>query len=176
MPGGDNAAIVAHFLNELWNNRNLAIIDQLTVQNYVLHIPQGNLVGREALKAVAKNYFERFSIIQVRIVDQTSQDSQVVTRIRWGTALKLRNQPLDVDIDRIIPANGVSLDRIDNGQIAESWNMLDTLYYLFNIQELSRNPAFVQNLLAVTLCDNGVCPLGQYCVDNNYCAADIGTQ
>lgn len=168
MPGEDNAALVAHFLDELWNNQNLAIIDQLTVQDYVVHIPQGDLLGREALKIVAQYYFGSFSIIHVDIVDQTSQDSQVVTRIGWETALKLWDQSLDREIDRIILARGVSIDRIDNGQIAESWNMLDTLYWLFNIQELSRNPGFVRDLLAVKKCDPNGCPKGQHC-RNHHC-------
>ncbi len=61
MPGEDNAALVAKFLDELWNQQNLASIDQLTIEDYVVHIPQGDLLGREALKIVAKDYIERFS-------------------------------------------------------------------------------------------------------------------
>jgi hypothetical protein len=165
MPGEDNAALVAKFLDELWNQRNLSIIDQLTVKDYVLHIPQGDLLGREALKIVAFHYFESFSRIHLNIVNQTSQDSQVVTPIEWDTALTLRMQPLDQEIDREIPARGVSIDRIDNGQIAESWNMLDTLYWLFNIQELSRDPGFVQDLPASSRgpCGAGQCRRGRRC-------------
>jgi len=160
MPEEDNAALVAQFLDELWNKRNLAIIDRLTVENYVVHIPQGDLAGREALKIVATHYFESFSLIHLSIGKQTSQDSQVVTPIEWDTALTLRMQPLDQEINREIPAMGVSRDRIDDGQIAESWNMLDTLYWLFNIQELSRDPGFVQILPASSRCP---CGDGQKC-------------
>jgi predicted SnoaL-like aldol condensation-catalyzing enzyme len=148
----DNAALVAYFLDELWNKRNVAIIDQLTTEDYVVHIPQGDLLGREALKMVVEDYFERFSFIHVGIVDQTSRHSQVVTRIGWDTALNLRDQSSGEEIDRKIPARGVSIDRIDDGQIVESWNMLDTLYWLFNIQELSRDPAFVRILPAARGC------------------------
>ncbi len=161
MPGEDNAALVAKFLDELWNQRNLSIIDQLTVEDYVVHIPQGDLLGRESLKIVATHYFESFSLIHLGIVNQTSQDFQVVTRIQWETALMLGMHPLDQEIERKIPARGVSIDRIDNGQIAESWNMLDTLYWLFNIQELSRDPGFVRILPASSRCP---CGDGQICI------------
>src|SRR5919108_1378397 len=157
----ENEALVAKFLDELWNQRNLDIIDQLTVENYVVHIPQGDLLGREALKEVAKFYFERFSLIHLSIVDQASQDSQVGTRIQWETVIELKDQSLNQEIERKIPARGVSIDRIDDERIAESWNMLDTLYWLFNIQEQSRDPEFVRSLPAVTLVINGVCPAGQ---------------
>jgi hypothetical protein len=170
MPTEDYEALVAQFLDELWNKQNLDIIDHLTVEDYVVHIPQGDLLGLESLKRVAKFYFERFSLIHLSIVDQTSQDSQVVTRIQWDTALELGKQSSNEEIERKIPARGVSIDRIDNGQIAESWHMLDTLYWHFNIQELSRDPRFAEFLPAVTTCDpNQVqpCPLGQVCAQNH---------
>jgi len=165
MPGEDNARLVADFLDELWNQGSLAIIDQLTAEDYVVHIPQGDLLGREALKAVVKFYFERFSSISVGIEQQTSQDSQVVTRIEWDIALNLRVQPFVKEINRKIPARGVSIDRIDNGQIAESWNMLDMLYSLYNIQELSRDPNYVRILLSVKNCPP--CPAGQTCIQDH---------
>ncbi len=168
MPEEDNAALVTYFLDELWNQRNVDIIDKLTAEDYVVHIPQGDLLGREALKIVAQYYFGSFSLIHLSIVDQTSQDSQVVTRIDWDTTLQLRDQSLDQEIDREIPARGVSIDRIENGQIVESWNMFDPLYYLSNIQVLSRDPDFVRILLAVTRCDpHHKCPRGQHCVDHH---------
>jgi len=171
MPEEDNAALVAYFLDELWNKQNVAIIDKLTTEDYVVHIPQGDLLGRESLKILSVHYFESFSRIHLNIVNQTGQDSQVVTRIQWETALMLGMHPLDQEIDREInreiPARGVSIDRIDNGQIAESWNMLDTLYWLFNIQELSRDPAFVRILPAVAnnlpRCPRGQCFTGTHC-------------
>ena len=153
MPGEDNAALVAKFLNELWNQQNLDIIDQLTTEDYVVHVPQGDLLGREALKIVVQDYFSSFSRIHVSLVSQTCQDSQVVTRVEWDTALNLRDQSCDEEIEREIPARGVSIDRIENGQIVESWNMLDTLYWLFNIQEQSRNVDFVRYLPATKKCD-----------------------
>ncbi len=169
MPGEDNATLVAKFLDELWNQRNLDAIDQFTVEDYVVHIPQGDLLGRESLKMVAEYYFGSFSRIHVSTVDQTSQDSQVVTRIQWDTALELRDQSLEQEIERKIPARGVSIDRIDNGRITESWNMLDTLYYLFNIQAQSRDPRFVEILLALRPClgPSGKCPPTFICVPPN---------
>ena len=176
MPEEDNATLVAYFLDELWNKQNVAIIDQLTTEDYIVHIPQGDLLGREALKMVAEDYFEleRFSFIHVGIVDQTCQDSQVVTRIEWDTALELRDQSLNREIERKIPWRGVSIDRIDNGRIVECWYMLDTLYCLFNIQELSMDPAFVRNLPAVTMCNpkkRHSCPSGQ-CCSQNHCVPE----
>jgi hypothetical protein len=157
----DNAGLVATFLDELWNKGNLAIVDKLTTVNYVSHIPQGDL-PREELKAIASFYFARFTQINVNFTNQTSHDSQVVTRIEWITALNLRVQPSLKEINRNIPVRGVSIDRIENELIAESWNMLDTLYWLYNIQVLSRDPGFVVFLPASRTCPPA-CPDGQEC-------------
>lgn len=174
MPEEDNAALVAQFLDELWNQRNLDIIDRLTTEDYVVHVPQGDLLGREALKIVATQYFESFSRIRLSVGDQTCLDSQVVTPIEWDTALMLGMQPLDQgtgrEISREIPARGVSRDRIDDGQIAESWNMLDTLYWLFNIQEVSRHREFVVDVPALKLCDRRhPCGSKDWCCVNGHC-------
>ncbi len=116
MPGEDNATLVAKFLDELWNQRNLDAIDQFTVEDYVVHIPQGDLLGRESLKMVAEYYFGSFSRIHVSTVDQ-----------------------------------------------------IDTLYYLFNIQAQSRDPRFVEILLALRPClgPSGKCPPTFICVPPN---------
>jgi hypothetical protein len=168
MPGEDNAALVAKFLDELWNKRNLDIIDQLTVENYVVHIPQGDL-DREALKIVAEYYFKSFSLIHLSIVDQTSQDSLVVTRIQWEIALELRDQSNDQEILREIPLRGVSIDRIDNGRIAESSGTADPAYYAYNFKVLSRNSGFVNNLPAARGCPPACPPPAGFVCKGHQC-------
>ncbi len=167
------------FLVELWNNRNLDIIDQLTTENYVLHVPQGDLQGRQALKDVASAYLLAFSSIRVEpdVQSQISQDFQVVTRVRWITELNLLDQSSGQEILRQIPAMGVTIDRIENGQIAESWDTLDTLYWLNNLRNLSKDPqrpsgdpSFVEILPVIKRCSsNGECPAGFHC-KGHWCA------
>ncbi len=163
MPGSGDAAVSVRFLVELWNNRNLDIIDQLTTENYVLHVPQGDLRGRQEFKNVASSFFLAFSFIRVEpdVQSQISQDFQVVTRVGWITELNLLNQSSGQEILRQIPARGVIIDRIENGQIAESWGMLDTLYWLYNLMNLSKDPlrpppdpSFVEILPGVRKCNH----------------------
>ncbi len=176
MPGEDNAGLVAKFYETLWNGMDLASIDQFTIgEEYVVHILRGELLGREALKEVAKYYFEYFPLIHVNIESQISQDLQVVTRTSWDITLNLTDQSSGQEITRkITRIAGVSIDRIDNGRIAESWNMFDTLITFFNIGEVTRRPNFVQILPGVTTCNPNQrqpCPLGQKCVQN-HCVPD----
>ncbi len=162
MPGEDNAALVAKFYEEIWNNNNLEIIDQLTLDHYVVHLAQVDLVGREEFKLVVKNYLGSFSHIHLSIGNQTSQDSQVVTFLEWDTALELRDQSYDQEILREIPWRGISIDRIDNGRIAESWYSVAPLESLYNIQALSRDPGLVEYLPVYRNCPPD-CPGGRPC-------------
>lgn len=165
MPGQGDPALSARFLTELWNNQNLSIIDTVTTENYILHLPQGDLQGRQDLKDVATFYFKSFTRIQVSIEGQTSQDDRVVTYIIWDTQLNLGDQSASQEIPRQITVRGVAIDRFENGLIAESWDTLDMLYWLYNTQVLSRQPEFVWYLPSLKACP---CPKGFVCV-NKHC-------
>ncbi|HYU74755.1 MAG TPA: ester cyclase [Ktedonobacteraceae bacterium] len=158
----DNAALVASFLDELWNQKNLDVIAKATAADYVLRMPQGELPGQQALRDVAANYFKSFSDIEVKIGRQISQDDQVVTQIVWNIRLDLMDQSSNQEIHREIPARGVSIDRLEDGLIVESRNTIDEPYWIYNIQVLSRDPRFVKVLPASRGCPPG-CPDGQTC-------------
>ncbi len=166
MPEEENEAIVAKFYEEIWNNNNLEIIDKLTLDHYVVHLTQVDLAGREEFKLVVKNYLGSFSHIHLSIGNQTSQDSQVVTFLEWDTALELRDQSCDEEIERKIPVRGVSIDRIDNGRIAESSYSVAPLESLYTIQALSRDPGLVEYLPVYRNCPPA-CPGGQPCRGNH---------
>jgi hypothetical protein len=169
MPGEDNAALVAQFLEELWNQQNLDIIDKVTTANYILYMPEGELPGQQALRDVAANYFKSFSGIQVKIGRQSSQDDQVVTQIVWNIRLDLTDQSSGQEIDREIPARGVAIDRFENGLIAESRYTIDGPYGIYNLQVLSRDPGSVKYLPASRRCPPLPCPDGQECRGNQCC-------
>ena len=153
MPAEDNAALVAKFLDELWNQRNLSIIDQLTVENYIIHLPLGTLEGQD-VQQMAAYYFQSFSDIHVTLdlEKQISQGNWVITPVTWDIRVSLRNQAIQQEIERKISATGVAIDRIENGRIVESRNTLDVLYWLHNIQLLSREPSFVELLPGLRTC------------------------
>src|SRR6266487_1524631 len=111
MPEEDNAALVAKFYEKLWNDKELASIEEFTTgEHYVVNILKGKLLGREALKEVAKDYFEYFPLIHVNIESQISQDSQVVTRTSWDITVNLTDQSSGKEISRkITRIAGVSI-------------------------------------------------------------------
>jgi predicted SnoaL-like aldol condensation-catalyzing enzyme len=134
MPEEDNAALVAFFLDELWNQRNVDIIDQLLADTYVDHTPPANAVDQEVQgPETLKRFFEAlhldFSSIHVSIEDQIAKGDKVMTRVTWECT------PKSDDPSTALPVTvmGVGVDRIDHGKIVENWNTLDVLYRLHNL-------------------------------------------
>ncbi len=135
MPREDNAALVANFLDELWNKRNVAIVDELLADTYVDHTPSSSAddtepQGSEALKRLFEA-LHRESDIQVSIEDQMAEGDKVMTRVTWKCTPK-SDDPSTAPQATVM---GVGVDRIDRGKIVEDWNTLDVLYRLLNLLE-----------------------------------------
>lgn len=134
MPEEDNAALVARFLDELWNKKNVAIVDELLADTYVDHTPPRSAgdqepQGREAVKQVFEALHLGLSDIHVSIEDQIAEEDEVMTRVTWECTLK-SNDPSTASPFTVM---GVGVDRIDDGKIVEDWNTLDVLYRLLNL-------------------------------------------
>ncbi len=158
------------FLEDLWNGKNLQIIDQLLLEGYIIHLPLGTLEGQKVLKQMVAYYFQSFSDIHVTLdlEKQISQGKQVITPVTWDIRVSLRDQATQQEIERKISATGVAIDRIEHGRIVESRNTLDVLYWLHNIQLLSRQPSFVELLPGLRTCPP--CPPNRRCI-RGFCVA-----
>ena len=163
------------FLEELWNRKNLSIINQSTTEGYILHLPRGILRGQKGLQHMAEYYSQSFSDIHVTLDlgNQISYGNQVITPLTWDIQVSLRevnpvDQTTQKEIARKISAAGVAVDRFEYGRIVESRNTLDVLYWLHNIQLLSRNPSFVQLLPGLQTCPPD-CPDGFPCNPAGFC-------
>ena len=60
----ENKKLVLHWKDEIWNNRNLNIVDELYSTDYIGHIvgAPGPVRGRETLKQMIAPYFAAFDI------------------------------------------------------------------------------------------------------------------
>ena len=163
------------FLEELWNRKNLSIINQHTTEDYIIHLPRGILQGQEDFKHMAEYYSQSYSDIHVTLDlgNQTHYGKQVITPLTWDIHVSLReinpvDQTIQKEIERKISATGVAIDRIEYGRIVESRNTLDVLYWVHNMQLLSREPSFVELLPGLRKCPP--CPGKRRCI-NGFCVA-----
>jgi predicted ester cyclase len=64
MSTDENKKLVLHWKDEIWNKRNLNIVDELYSTDYIGHIvgAPGPVRGRETLKQMIAPYFAAFDI------------------------------------------------------------------------------------------------------------------
>lgn len=138
MSGSDNRTAVRRYYDEVLNQRQVDVLDELAVEDYVEHNPfpgQGN--GRSDLKARVLLLLGAFNPLQFTIDDVIAEGDRVV--VRWT------NQGTQSGSFMGIPATGgsfsiagVDIQGLRDGRLAEHWHVIDMLSQL---QQLGVIPA-----------------------------------
>ncbi len=124
-----NKALARRFFEEFWDQKQLAVADELLAPNHVDHTPgspPGLPPGPEGIKQFGLFYFTAFPDIRVTIEDQVAEEDRVVTR--WsaqGTNTgSLFGMPATKKSATI---TGITIDRTAGGKIVETWTNFDNL-------------------------------------------------
>jgi steroid delta-isomerase-like uncharacterized protein len=112
-----NKALARAFFDEVWNQGDEAAIDR-----YIAPNAAGNDAdfgaGREAFRAQWRKWRAAFPDLHFEVVDLVAEDDKVVTR--WRLTGTHSAEFLGIPATgRRIDVEGMSLDRIENGMIAE---------------------------------------------------------
>ena len=124
----ENKTLARRVLEEVFNEGNLDVVDEIFAQDYVHHDPtmpeEGH--GREHIKEFASMYRSAFPDVRIEIEDQIAEGDKVVSRwVASGTH--------EGDLMGIAPTGnrvtvvGTTIERIADGQIAETWDNYDAL-------------------------------------------------
>jgi hypothetical protein len=89
----DNKKLSRRFLEELWNQKNLSVIDELLADDYIDHTPSldpsgKGPQGREAIKQLFEQLSRFTDGVQVSIEDQIAEEDEVTTRVTWEFTFK----------------------------------------------------------------------------------------
>ena len=118
----ENKALINRYYEEFWNKGNFDLANEFLDSNYVY----GQLHGPEEMsKAIASNR-EVFADLQLVIEDMIGEGDRVVCRwvmngIHQGTYLGVSATGKKISLA------GVSIHRIKNDKIVESWSYWDNL-------------------------------------------------
>jgi steroid delta-isomerase-like uncharacterized protein len=127
MPSENKRLVLRVFL-ELWNQRKLAVADEIFAANYAHHDPASPDFGKgpEAIKQAVALYDNAFPDLQFTIEHMMEVDQFVTTRFSSRGTHKgdLRGIPPN---SRSIQVEGIVIHRISRGQIAEGWVVWDAL-------------------------------------------------
>lgn len=134
----ENKAIGRRAFEEIWNQGNLAAIDELYDANQVSHgLGMDVPPGTAGLKQFVSIYRTAYPDTHFTIEDQVAEGDKVVTR--WSATGTHLGQLMDIaPTGKRVTVTGIAINRIVGGKIVETWNNFDALGQL---QQLGVVPA-----------------------------------
>jgi steroid delta-isomerase-like uncharacterized protein len=122
----DNKALVRRFYEEVFNQRNLALVDQLFTTNHVFHNPPTTLHGREEFKQLLSVYITAFPDARFTVEEEIAEGERVASRYTFrGTHQgELMGNP---PTGKQVTVTGMIINRIVNGKSEEGWLNFDAL-------------------------------------------------
>ena len=132
-----NKALVRRFYEDVFNQRNVALVDELCTTQHVFHNPPITLHSKEEFKQFLSLYITAFPDARFTIEDQIAEGDRVTSRYTFrGTH--------QGDLMGIAPTGkqvtvtGMIINRIAGGKSEEGWLNFDALGML---QQLGVIPA-----------------------------------
>lgn len=121
-----NENTMRRLVEEVINNKCLAVIDEIIHPDYVYRTPGQELHGREALNELFTTYYAAFPDLHVKIDDLVCTDNKAALLFTLtGTH---ENELMGIPATgKQVNINGMACSRIENGQIIEEWELLDQL-------------------------------------------------
>jgi steroid delta-isomerase-like uncharacterized protein len=136
----ENKAVARRFFVEAWNQRRLEALDEIVAPDAVQHDPQDpfpDARGPQAARQLVSLYQSAFPDTAMTIDAQAAEGDLVTTR--WTARGTHRGELMGLaPTGRSVTVTGITIDRIADGRIAESWTNWDTLGLM---QQIGASPA-----------------------------------
>ena len=132
MSSEDNKAIARRYIEELFNQKNLATVDELNTPDFVLHNDATTLQGLESYKQFLSMYLTAFPDLHMTIEDMIAEGDIVAERVTIRGTHKgdLMGIP-PTGKQATIPA--IYIVRFANGKGVEVWANTDILGLLLQL-------------------------------------------
>ena len=122
----ENKALLRRLFEEVWNQGNLAAVDELLAADYVLHDPAQLIRGPDGFKAYVSAFRAAFPDTHATIEDQIAEEDKVAMRFTVRARHRGAFQGLPPTGKQVL-LSGIDIQRIADGKVAENWVNLDVL-------------------------------------------------
>ncbi len=121
----DNTALVRRFVEEVWNKGNMSTCDELLAPKMQLHEPlMGDVEGIEAAKQHVRTFRTAFPDLRL-VIDEIGAIGDKVY-VRWSATGTQKGTLMGVPpTNRRGLIQGITINRFDNGKIADSFYAWD---------------------------------------------------
>jgi predicted ester cyclase len=137
----ENIAVSRRLLEEVFNEGKVDLIDELCAEGFVGHDPILGDEDREASKRSVETYRAAFPDLTFTVLDAFGADDKVV--LRWSGVGTFENELMGQAPtgEKGEPVEGITVDRFEDGKVAESWAQWDTLRLMKNIGAMPETAA-----------------------------------
>lgn len=108
-----NKKVVNRFFEEVFNKRNLELVDEFISPNFINHNSSMHVRGAEGVKRGCMAQFKAFPDIHTTIEDIIAEGNKVVVRARD----RFTQQPERKQVE----LTWIEIIRLEDGKLAEAW-------------------------------------------------------
>jgi steroid delta-isomerase-like uncharacterized protein len=124
----DNKEIARRLMEEVWNNRQLDVVDEIIDASYGYHDPNSPDFGQgpESYRARVTFYTTAFPDLRFVIEDMIAEEDRVL--VRWEASGTHRGELLGVSATgKAITGTGMHVMQCRNGKVVHEWGVWDAL-------------------------------------------------
>ena len=123
----ENKAIVRRYLDEVWNKRNVNILDELMAPNYARYLPgQDKPLDREGQKQRITGFHKAMPDLVFLIDDLFAEGDSVVFRVM----IRGTHQGAFLGVaptGKQLTVTAIDIAHLENGKIVDHWGQMDML-------------------------------------------------
>jgi steroid delta-isomerase-like uncharacterized protein len=123
----ENKAIARRYIEEVWNQGNLAVLDELLTPDFVIHYPLAPVPpGPEGAKTHTAPLLKGFPDARHTIEDLVAEGDRVAIRTHWTGTHQNEYRGI-APTDRRVTVSQMTVFRVADGKLAERWAIPDVL-------------------------------------------------
>lgn len=127
MPAEENKAAIKRAYDELWNQRNIDVVDELVTEGFVNHAaPPDRQRGRQGLKDVVRMFESAFPDFRYEVEDVIAEGEKVAVRDVFRGTHQGNFMGIPATGKRVT-MQAIHIYRFSEGKLAEHWVARDDL-------------------------------------------------
>lgn len=127
-----NKALVRRMFEEVWNERNLDVLDEICAPDYYGVGPYGDERGPDGVKQGVTSRVAAFPDVHATIEDMIAEGDKVVCRVTFCGTHRGEFRGI-APSDKEVTWTGIWIYRVANGKLIERWHNWDLLGLLQQI-------------------------------------------
>jgi len=125
----ENKIIARRYPEEVYNRKNIDVLDEIMDENIINHWWEPEINGIKIIKEYVAKNLKAFPDVKFTIEDQIAEGEKVVTRVSFIATHKGEFMGI-APTGKKVKVTGVIIFKITNSKIVETWAEMDALSWM----------------------------------------------